>query len=53
MIVVADRLPASVAPGHALALDVHVVSDRRVAIEGAEVRAELRWRGRQPALAVG
>ena len=43
VIVVADRLPASLAPGHALSLDVHVVSDRRAAIEGAEVRAELRW----------
>src|SRR4029453_12917403 len=29
VIVVADRLPAAVTPGEALALDVHVVSDRR------------------------
>ena len=45
VIVVADRLPASVAPGHALALDVHVVSDRRAPIEAAEVEATLRWQG--------
>jgi beta-mannosidase len=45
VIVVADRLPATVAPGDALALDVHVVSDLRVAIEGATVRAELAWTG--------
>ncbi len=45
VIVVADRLPASIAPGHALALDVHVVSDRREPVESAEVRAELNWNG--------
>ena len=28
-----------------MALDVHVVSDRREPIEGGEVRAELRWDG--------
>ena len=45
MIVVADRLPAAVAPGEALALDVHVVSDLREALEGVECTATLRWPG--------
>ena len=40
MIVVADRLPETVRPGDELALDVHVVSDLRTPIEGAEVEAE-------------
>jgi beta-mannosidase len=44
VIVVADRLPAAVSPGQALALDVHVVSDRRIDLTGA-VRAEVRWDG--------
>jgi beta-mannosidase len=44
VIVVADRLPATVSPGQALALDVHVVSDRRIDLTGA-VEAELRWDG--------
>jgi len=35
VIVVADRLPATVAPRDALALDVHVVSDLRVAVDDA------------------
>ena len=45
VIVVADRLPAAVAPGDPLALDVHVVSDRRDEVPG--VRAEVRatWAG--------
>lgn len=45
VIVVADRLPAAVVPGDALALDVHVVSDLREPVEGlvAEVRAT--WAG--------
>jgi len=43
VIVVADRLPAEVSPGDALALDVHVVSDLRTALEGAVVEARLRW----------
>jgi beta-mannosidase len=48
VIVVADRLPARVAPGQAIALDVHVVSDRRTAIDGARVAARLSWpRGEQ------
>jgi beta-mannosidase len=43
VIVVADRLPETVAPGDELDLDVHVVSDLRQPIGGAEVTAELRW----------
>jgi beta-mannosidase len=45
VIVVADRPAATVVAGEALALDVHVVSDLRVAIDSAIVRAELRWTG--------
>jgi beta-mannosidase len=45
VIVVADRLPATVAPGDALALDVHVVSDLRGPLTGAEVTARLSWTG--------
>lgn len=44
VIVVADRPPAEVHPGDALALDVHVVSDRRVDLDG-HVDVELRWDG--------
>ncbi|MCO8125641.1 hypothetical protein NHL50_00265 [Acidimicrobiia bacterium EGI L10123] len=44
VIVVADRPPAAVAPGRALALDVHVVSDRRVDLTGT-VEVEARWDG--------
>ena len=43
VIVVADRLPAAVSPGEALALDVHVVSDLRQAVTGARVDARLSW----------
>jgi beta-mannosidase len=45
VIVVADRLPASLAPGEALALDVHVVSDLRVPLEDLRCTATLRWDG--------
>ncbi|MGI8664018.1 MAG: glycoside hydrolase family 2 protein [Acidimicrobiales bacterium] len=45
VIVVADRLPASVVPGEAIALDVHVVSDRRDPIAGSTVTARLAWAG--------
>jgi beta-mannosidase len=45
VIVVADRLPATVQVGEAHALDVHVVSDLRDAIDGAEVTARLSWPG--------
>jgi beta-mannosidase len=45
VIVVADRLPATLAPGSPLALDVHVVSDLRTTIDDAEVTARLAWTG--------
>jgi beta-mannosidase len=45
VIVVADRLPETVAPGDPLALDVHVVSDLRVAVDDARVTARLEWPG--------
>src|SRR5690606_3094413 len=45
VIVVADRPPAVVAPGDKLALDVHVVSDLRVPLEGVDVTARLHWAG--------
>ena len=47
VIVVADRLPASVSPGDALALDVHVVSDLRDDVDATEVTARLSWSGDQ------
>ncbi len=45
VIVVADRLPAVVAPGDPLALDVHVVSDRREPIAGVEAEVRATWAG--------
>ncbi|MDZ7674294.1 MAG: hypothetical protein U5K30_04405 [Acidimicrobiales bacterium] len=42
VIVVADRLPETLVPGDALALDVHVVSDRRIDLSG-RVDATLSW----------
>ena len=45
VIVVADRLPASVMPGDPLGLDIHVVSDRRETLDGGEVTAKLSWAG--------
>jgi beta-mannosidase len=45
VIVVADRLPAVVRPDQALALDVHVVSDRRAPLIGCVVAARLSWTG--------
>ncbi len=45
VIVTADRLPARVAPGQALALDVHAVSDLRDPVDGARVTARLCWPG--------
>ena len=44
VIVVADRLPETVAPGQALALDVHVVSDRRTDLTGT-VEVHACWDG--------
>jgi beta-mannosidase len=49
VVVVADRLPAVVAPSQALALDVHVVSDLRESIVGAQVTARVAWTGGQHA----
>jgi beta-mannosidase len=43
VIVVADRLPAAVAAGQALALDVHVVNDLHHGLDGARVTATLTW----------
>ncbi len=45
VIVVADRLPATLAPAQPLALDVHVVSDLRAPVDGARVAARLSWPG--------
>jgi beta-mannosidase len=45
VIVVADRLPATVGTGEALALDVHVVSDLREPVEDVAVAARLSWAG--------
>jgi beta-mannosidase len=45
VIVVADRPPDHVRPGSALALDVHVVSDERRALEGVVCTAAIRWPG--------
>ncbi len=45
VIVVADRLPATLVPGEAVAADIHVVSDLRTTIEGAVVDATLAWPG--------
>jgi hypothetical protein len=42
---VADRLAATVAPGDAIALDVHVVSDLRTQVDDAETIARLTWPG--------
>jgi beta-mannosidase len=45
VIVVADWPPAVVRPGEALALDVHVVSDRREPLDGAQCSARAVWSG--------
>ena len=45
VIVVADRMAVSYAPGAPIALDVHVVSDLRAPIVGGVVRAVLSWNG--------
>jgi hypothetical protein len=44
VIVVSERLPAAPAPGQALALDVHVVSDLRTPLD-AVVTASVGWPG--------
>jgi len=43
VIVVADRLPATVNPGDCIALDVHVVNDLRTPVTDAILGAHLRW----------
>lgn len=45
VIVVADTPAATYEPGTAVALDVHVVSDRREPVAGVVVRATLSWDG--------
>ena len=45
VVVVADWMPHRVASGTALALDIHVVSDVRYALDGAEVVGRLAWPG--------
>ncbi|TML64174.1 MAG: hypothetical protein E6G17_03430 [Actinobacteria bacterium] len=45
VIVVADRPAAAYAPGDAVSLDVHVVSDLRVPLADVRVTATLRWTG--------
>jgi beta-mannosidase len=45
VIVVADRPAASYAPGEAVALDMHVVSDLRTPVDAARVHARLSWTG--------
>jgi beta-mannosidase len=47
VIVVADPLPLTVAPGAAMGLDVHIVSDRRDDLDDAVCTASLRWVGGQ------
>jgi beta-mannosidase len=44
VLVVADRPPATVRPGQALALDVHVINDRRIALDDMMLSAYLRWK---------
>ncbi len=45
VIVVADRLPARLAPGDPFALDIHVVNDHAHELTDAVVDAEIRWAG--------
>lgn len=45
VIVVADRLPARLAPGEPVALDIHVVNDLRNRLHNAVVDAEIAWTG--------
>jgi beta-mannosidase len=45
VIVVADRLPATLAPGDVIDADIHVVSDLRHPLEGCRVTARLDWEG--------
>ncbi len=43
VVAVSDRMPETVSPGQAIALDIHVVSDLRHPLAGAELTALLRW----------
>jgi beta-mannosidase len=45
VIVVADRPAAAYTPGQTLTFDLHVVSDLRIPISGARLRADLAWPG--------
>lgn len=45
VIVVAERMPDVLQPGDTVALDLHVVSDRREPIERGTVSAHLEWAG--------
>lgn len=45
LIVVMDPLPAVVAPGDELELDVHVVNDLRSAVTGSTISVTCTWRG--------
>jgi beta-mannosidase len=45
VLVAADRPPATVRPGDALALDVHVVNDLRTPLDGPVVEAVASWSG--------
>ena len=45
IIVVAERMPARLSTGTAVALDIHVINDLRLPLAGLEVTAELAWSG--------
>jgi beta-mannosidase len=45
VIVVADRMADRLSPGSGVALDVHVVSDLRHALDAVDCTATLRWAG--------
>jgi beta-mannosidase len=45
VVVITDPLPAVLAPGDEVALDVHVVNDRRSAIVDATLAVSCTWRG--------
>jgi beta-mannosidase len=48
VIVVADRLPAALAPGSSTEVDIHVVSDLRTTLRNATITASLRIGSAQP-----
>jgi beta-mannosidase len=49
VVVLADRPPATVAPGEPLALDLHVVNDRHIALSDMMLTAYLCWGTSDPA----